>query len=59
MATAVDPIPVAIGDTLTGTGGLAICTDVVAPTYPLPPLTIDIADMVPVFDTVAVNSAGT
>ena len=59
VATAVEPIPVAIGDTLTGTGGLAMCTDVVAPTYPLPPLTTSILVIVPLFDTMAVSAADT
>ena len=57
VATAVDPIPVATGDTFIGTGGCEICTEVELPTYPLPPSTTAIAEIVPAVDTVAVNDA--
>ena len=57
VAVAVDPIPVATGDTFIGTGGCEICTDVELPTYPLPPSTTAIAEIVPAVDTVALNDA--
>ena len=59
VATAVDPIPVAIDETFIGTGGCETCTEVVLPTYPLPPLTTVILDIVPTPETVAVNAADT